>query len=484
MKCAKCGRDNRAKAGFCAWCGADLNAAGVPGTASAPIETGAHRETTAPDTRVVNAAETEPAPSPQTKGSLSSGAPATQVQPAKAAKPAGDQAAAPEQAATSAASAPEPLRTGTVLTERYEITEVLESAPDHHTYRAKDLWACPACGYDKNKPEAGGYCEACGAALNKPRYVILMERVQNLPTKYDARFSEGERDYYVTIEKAPEAAPTASAGNKTQLLRLTWGRATDKGMRREQNEDYIETWFYTSGSGRLLGLFVVADGLGGHDAGEVASRMATDNIWQTLREQVWEPLVRTPELAMLDAGSKAGTPGLEIGAKLSEAVIRANKAVYDARIAKANDMSTTLTLALIVDGLAYIANVGDSRTYLWNAEGLRQLTKDHSLVQRLVDEGQMTRAEVYTHPQRNLIYKSIGDRPDVQPDVFKHQLRPDDHLVLCSDGLWEMVHDDGIEEVLLSEADPQRASERLVANANLAGGDDNISIIIVQAIGD
>ena len=114
--------------------------------------------------------------------------------------------------------------------------------------------------------------------------------------------------------------------------------------------------------------------------------------------------------------------------------------------------------------------------------GCVSFTKDHSLVQRLVDEGQMTRAEVYTHPQRNVIYKSIGDRPDVQPDVFQRQLEPDDRLILCSDGLWEMVHDDGLEEVLLSEPDPQRACERLVANANLAGGDDNITVIIVQAV--
>jgi protein phosphatase len=119
---------------------------------------------------------------------------------------------------------------------------------------------------------------------------------------------------------------------------------------------------------------------------------------------------------------------------------------------------------------------------VWNAVGLRRLTKDHSLVQRLVDDGQITREEVYSHPQRNLIYKSIGDRPEVQADIVHHTLANDDRLVLCSDGLWEMVHDDGLEEVLLSEPDVQRASDRLVANANLAGGDDNISVIIVQAV--
>jgi serine/threonine protein phosphatase PrpC len=250
----------------------------------------------------------------------------------------------------------------------------------------------------------------------------------------------------------------------------------------------------------------------------VASRMATDSIWQALREEVWEPLVRAPALAApvlaapvsaasgaaaqpatLESGAPGSTATRKLGAgqetgasgtvdlvdkKLAEAVVRANRVVYDARIAKVNDMSTTVTLALVINGLAHIANVGDSRTYLWNAAGLRPLTKDHSLVQRLVDDGQMNRDEVYSHPQRNLIYKSIGDRPDVQPDIYRHSLAPDDRLILCSDGLWEMVHDDGIEEVLLSEPDPQRASDRLVANANLAGGDDNISVIIVQAVRD
>jgi len=125
--------------------------------------------------------------------------------------------------------------------------------------------------------------------------------------------------------------------------------------------------------------------------------------------------------------------------------------------------------------------VGDSRAYLWNADGLRRITRDHSLVQRLVDAGQITPEEVYTHPQRNLIYQSIGDRPEVQVDTFRRHLAVDDRLVLCSDGLWEMVHDDGLEEVLLSEPDPQRACDRLVQNANLAGGEDNITVIIVQA---
>ncbi len=160
----------------------------------------------------------------------------------------------------------------------------------------------------------------------------------------------------------------------------------------------------------------------------------------------------------------------------------ANRAVYEARTGRGSEMSSTLTLALVVGDAAYVANVGDSRTYLWNAQGLKQVTRDHSLVQRLVDAGQLQAGEIYTHPPRNVIYQCVGDRPEVTADAFRLTLRPDDRLVLCSDGLWEMVRTEGLEEVLLAEPDPQRAAERLVQNANLAGGEDNISVIIVQVI--
>jgi serine/threonine protein phosphatase PrpC len=222
----------------------------------------------------------------------------------------------------------------------------------------------------------------------------------------------------------------------------------------------------------MLGLFLVADGLGGQDSGEVASRMAAESIWDEIRSSLWEPLMR---------GEESARDRLEQG--LLGAVQSANRAVYEERLSQASEMSTTVTLAFVCDDLAYVVNVGDSRTYLWNADGLQAITTDHSLVQRLIDAGQLTQDEAYTHPQRHLIYQSIGDQPHVRPDLFRHRLERDDRLVLCSDGLWEMLRDEGIEEVLLSESDPKAACQRLVQNANLAGGEDNISVIVVQAIG-
>ncbi len=225
-------------------------------------------------------------------------------------------------------------------------------------------------------------------------------------------------------------------------------------------------------AGRLWSTsFIVADGLGGADSGEVASKLATLTTWRALHDRVWEPAVSGEPRRRGPCGPGRGRQ-------------EANRAVYQARTEANSEMSTTITLALAIDGRAHVANVGDSRTYLYGAGRLRAVTKDHSLVQRLVNTGQISPAQVYTHPQRNLIYQSIGDRADVQVDLFDLDLHADDRLVLCSDGLWEMVRDEGIEEALLAEPDPQRACDRhLVRHANLAGGEDNISVIIVQAVG-
>jgi protein phosphatase len=368
------------------------------------------------------------------------------------------------------------LEPGTILIDRYEVIELLEAGPERRVYRARDLSQCIYCGYEQNPPDSD-FCEACGAVLDRERHARVVEMPAAAPESYDLHFISGQQEYFVSAE-ADEEIPGPAARRERQRLTLTWGQATDPGLQRDHNEDYLDTWFYTSGSGPLLSLFVVADGLGGQDSGEVASRLATETVWQTLREHVWEPIMSGQER------SKD-----ELDSALVEAVETANQTVYDRRIEQGSEMSTTLTLALVVDGTAHIGNVGDSRTYLWSAEGLQQITRDHSLVQRLVDAGELRRDEVYTHPQRNLIYQSIGDRAGkgvgakVQVDTYRHQLRSDDRLILCSDGLWEMVRDEGLEEVLLSEPDPQRACDRLIENANLAGGEDNISVIIVQAVG-
>jgi protein phosphatase len=139
-----------------------------------------------------------------------------------------------------------------------------------------------------------------------------------------------------------------------------------------------------------------------------------------------------------------------------------------------------VTAGLIIGDTAIIANVGDSRTYLLRNGRFEQITQDHSLVARLVDAGVIEPENVRSHPQRNQIYRSLGHKLDVEVDVFTQSLRAGDALVLCSDGLWEMVFDDEIQHIIEDARTPQRACDALVEAANRAGGDDNIAVIVVE----
>jgi serine/threonine protein phosphatase PrpC len=142
-------------------------------------------------------------------------------------------------------------------------------------------------------------------------------------------------------------------------------------------------------------------------------------------------------------------------------------------------MGCTLTGSMIVGEHAYIFNVGDSRTYILRDGKLYQLTNDHSLVGQLVAGGLITPEDVYTHPQRSQIYRNIGDKLNVQIDVFKQQIHPGDILLSCSDGLWEMIRDPQITEILNAAPDPQTACTQLIETANANGGEDNVSAVVV-----
>jgi serine/threonine protein phosphatase PrpC len=249
------------------------------------------------------------------------------------------------------------------------------------------------------------------------------------------------------------------------------GRLSDVGQVRQINEDSLlalEVGRVHRSIGTPIGLYAVADGMGGHSAGDVASGLTVDLIAQHAAET----------LLPSNLDDRGGE--FDVSAWLRGAVTLANTTVHEQRQLAGTNMGTTLVMAFIIAGRAYLANVGDSRAYLINQAGLKQLTVDHSLVQRLIETKQLTVEEARTHPQRNVIYKNLGDRATVEPDIFQVDLQPGDQLLLCSDGLSGYVDDRVILDIARSAPSPQTACRQLIAAANANGGPDNITAIIVQ----
>ncbi len=249
---------------------------------------------------------------------------------------------------------------------------------------------------------------------------------------------------------------------------------TDPGIKRKYkpNEDSlfaVKGMRTDSPAPQNFGLFVIADGMGGHANGQDASRLAI----QTIIDYVLPRLLKDTELH--DNG---------FAQLLVEGVKQANRAVHQHNIERHGDMGTTVTAALVVGTTAYVANVGDSRTYLYRkSTGLTKITQDHSVVASLVEAGIIKPDDIYTHPKRNQIYRSLGEKPAIDVDWFTEQLQPGDKLLLCSDGLWDMVRDPKIEEVIKkAERQPDKMGSALVQAALDGGGEDNVSVIVVQVI--
>ena len=247
------------------------------------------------------------------------------------------------------------------------------------------------------------------------------------------------------------------------------------GRVREGNEDSVLlirlTGLLAGGASPEMGFFAVADGMGGHESGEVASRRVLQHLGAAVIDRVFKRTLLT--------GRAAGEDWMERA--LSECIRAANAELLALQRANHSDMGTTLTAVLLIDGRATVANVGDSRTYLWRGGALEQITRDHSLVASLVAAGQLEPDAVYDHEQKGVIYRSVGESDDLRVDTFSVDLWPDDRLLLCSDGLWEMARDEGLAAVLAAETEPQAVCDRLVEAANRAGGEDNISALVVWA---
>jgi protein phosphatase len=274
------------------------------------------------------------------------------------------------------------------------------------------------------------------------------------------------------VHASPLVLKTPSGGGVLPK-RLTVGIAQDVGRARSHNEDVLIS--FTGELGGLesmpnFGLFVVADGMGGHSQGERASSIAARTLARSVLEQILPSLLADPQ---------ANTERPMLSEVMENATCAANSAVLKI----VPDGGTTLTGALVLGEQVILSHVGDSRAYIITSEGIEQLTRDHSLVQRLKELGQITADEAATHPQRSVLYKAVGQSEGLEVDVISRRLPPGAILLLCSDGLWSLVADGLIYELVRKTTTLQLAGEALVAAANAAGGPDNITAVLVQLPG-
>ena len=233
---------------------------------------------------------------------------------------------------------------------------------------------------------------------------------------------------------------------------------TDIGKKRKMNQDYV----YTSEMpvGPLPNLFLVADGMGGHKAGDYASKCAIETIVEAIES----------------------SHDTEVVPVLEKAIRRANEVVRDKASAddELNGMGTTLVAATLDKDVLCVANIGDSRLYVVSGREIRQITRDHSLVEEMVRMGGLRREQARSHPDKNIITRAIGAEDDIEVDFFQVQLSKGDIVLMCSDGLTNMIEDEEIRMILHGQRDLVEKAESLVAAANNNGGKDNIAVVLIE----
>ena len=232
---------------------------------------------------------------------------------------------------------------------------------------------------------------------------------------------------------------------------------TDTGIIRETNQDYL---FASEKSvGNLPNLFIVADGMGGHRAGDYASRHTVERIVASITRSEEEKPISI----------------------LKEAIDKANELLIaeSKRDETKSGMGTTLVIASIFDNIMYVANVGDSRLYICG-QSIRQITRDHSLVNEMILMGEISEQEAKNHPDKNVITRAIGVKEHVEADYFEVELTNDELILLCTDGLTNMVSDDEIQKILANDEILENKAEKLIKRANKNGGSDNITVMIIN----
>lgn len=277
----------------------------------------------------------------------------------------------------------------------------------------------------------------------------------------------------------PEVDPTAetvvrrvSGSESRPNVVLACGHYTNVGRKRKQNQDSMlsmQTVKVNLSDAAPLGMYVVADGMGGQASGEVASGLVVSTLARLAQSQLFVSFANN---ILADA---------DIDEWLRSVVEAANRAVLEERTKRKNDMGSTLVLAVVKGNVAYVAHVGDSRAYYLPLDGeLERLTVDHSLVEQLVMAKQITAAEARTHKRRNVVYRTMGEKENIEIEVRVVELSPGDRLILCSDGLNSMIEDGHIAAIARESPSLMDAARRLVEAANEAGGEDNITVVVVE----
>ena len=232
---------------------------------------------------------------------------------------------------------------------------------------------------------------------------------------------------------------------------------TDVGRERSVNQDYV--YYSLTETGSLPNLFLVADGMGGHKAGDMASRYTVETFVSLVQDSTLKDPVSI----------------------INNAVTQVNRRLLQ-KAAESEDyegMGTTLVAATVYDNILRVANVGDSRLYILGNE-ITQITRDHSLVEEMVRLGEVRKEDAKDHPDKNIITRAVGVLPEVTADFFEISLKPGDEILMCSDGLTNMIEDDEIRHIVLGQRDIVEKAEKLIETANRNGGKDNIAVVLVE----
>jgi serine/threonine protein phosphatase PrpC len=257
--------------------------------------------------------------------------------------------------------------------------------------------------------------------------------------------------------------------SKSSKIRLEAAAGSDLGQSRRINQDAVFQWISDQDLDPPRALLLLADGMGGHQEGEVASQLAVD-----MHKEIVLPKL-----------SKKMIEGVNLTELLESALHSSNQAIHDYAIDNdiiPQDIGTTLDCVVVLGVEVFVSHIGDGRVYILEKHGLNQVTEDHSAVAEMVEAGIITPDEIYTHPQRNILTQGLGGNTKANVEVERFDLSVGERILVCSDGLWGIVRDPLLERIMLWASPPHILVKELVIAANQAGSNDNISVIICDIL--